>query len=92
MATFSLGLIVVGIFFGGVAAAIAGQKGRGELRWFIVGFLFHIIGLIVVFLPAVPKEGVLRKCPKCAEVIKAEATVCRYCGSEVARVAHTEAG
>ena len=90
MATISLGLILVGVFFGGVAAAIARQKGRGELRWFFVGFFFHWIALIVVFLPPVSKEGVLRKCPKCAEVIKAEATVCRYCGREVGAVIQAE--
>lgn len=83
MATLTLGGLVVGIFFGGVAAAIAGQKGRGELRWFLVGFFFNLIGLLVLFLPPVPKAGILRKCPRCAEVIKAEATVCRFCGRDL---------
>jgi len=92
MTTVTFGILLVGIFFGGVSAAIAAQKGRGELRWFLVGFFFHIIGLLVVFLPPVPKPGVLRKCPKCGEVIKEEATVCRFCGRDVAAAEHAEAG
>ncbi len=86
----TLTLIVVGTFFGVVAAVIARQKGRSELRWFLVGFLLHIIGLIVLFLPPVPKAGITKKCPGCAEIIKAEAKVCRFCGKEFATADGTE--
>ena len=86
----TLTLIVVGTFFGVIAALIARQKGRSELRWFIVGFLFHVIGLIVLFLPPVTKAGITKKCPKCAEIIKAEAKVCRFCGRELATLEGSE--
>jgi len=86
----TLTLMVVGIFFGVVAAVIAHQKGRSKLRWFLVGFFFHIIGLVVLFIPPVPKLGVTKKCPKCAEIIKAEARICRFCHQEITAVGGSE--
>ena len=73
--------IIVGIFFGVVAAVIARYKGRNEFVWFVVGFLFQIIGLIVVFFPPVVKMGVNKLCPRCAEIVKANATLCKHCHS-----------
>jgi hypothetical protein len=79
-------LIALGILFGLVAAVIASQKGRSRLLWFFVGFIFQIIGLVVLFLPPVAKAGVMKKCQACAEIVKAEAKVCRFCGREFADV------
>jgi hypothetical protein len=81
-----------------VCSAIAGSKGRSVVGWFVLGFLFSIFALLIVAcLPALgrvvitegghrkvlDKPGVERKCPFCAEYIKAEATKCRFCGSNV---------
>ena len=86
----TLALLVVGIFFGATASIIAHQKGRSGVRWFLIGFFLHIIGLIVVVLPPMSKVGVTKKCPHCAEIIKAEAMVCRHCGRELYKATQSE--
>lgn len=80
-----LAWLVTGTFFGAIASSIARQKGRGEIRWFLAGLFFLLLSLVVFFLPAVPRAGVTKVCPECAEVVKTAARVCRFCGREIAR-------
>lgn len=77
----------------GVAAAfIAAAKHRSAPAWFLGGALFGPLGLLVI--ACLPADGAaalqqrvdigdLRKCPMCAELIKAEAQKCRFCGSAI---------
>jgi hypothetical protein len=55
-------LVVITLFafmFGGITAYIAHEKNRGTTSWFLVGFCFGIIGLLIVAcVPSKLKTGV----------------------------------
>jgi hypothetical protein len=72
-------LWIVTLVFGAVASLIAYGKGRNALGWFLAGTFIGPFALVVVFLPPIARQGMYTKCPACAEVIRAEATTCRFC-------------
>ena len=88
-----------------VVAYVASQKGRSGFGFFLLSFfLTPLIGfLAVIAVPRVERPSApfrkdyldaapaLKKCPRCAEMIKPDAQACRYCGAEQASHAATPA-
>ncbi len=84
-------VMALAILIGLIPAAIARSKGQSFVGFWIYGALLFIIALPHALIMKANKQAVEeqeiaaggRKCPHCAEIIKAEANVCRFCNRDL---------
>ena len=70
------GVIILAAIFGLIPGAIAQSKGHSFLLWWIFGTLLWIVAMPCALMLSRTGE---KKCPACAEFVKNDAKVCRYC-------------
>lgn len=81
------------LIFSVIAANIASNKGNSGIVTFIGSLLLSpLIGLLIAIVDRPNqtvldnrgiKSGRLKRCPYCAEFIKAKATTCRFCSKDM---------
>ncbi len=72
-----------------VCTIIASKKGRSEIGFFLLSlFLSPLLGLVILLILGANEKkleiraivaGAKKICPSCAEVIKKEAAICKFC-------------
>src|SRR5438045_3344737 len=75
----AMGFVLLVVALGFVTAVVAKSKGRSPIAWGLFGAACFILALPLLLLA----QSNLRTCPHCAEHIKPEARVCRFCGREI---------
>jgi hypothetical protein len=62
-----------------IGVAAAQKKGFSMAGGIIGGLLLGPLAFLLFLVTGVSKHNENRKCPHCAEFVKAEATICKHC-------------
>lgn len=93
-----MGILIGAIVLGLVPAFIASSKGRSFGLWWFYGAAIFIVALIHALIIKASNADIereqlnqgMKKCLHCAELIKGDANVCRYCTRDVAIIPQIE--
>ena len=85
-------VVIFATLLGLIPAAVAKSKGREFVVWWIYGALILIVALPHALMltrdqASIDREsiynGTMRKCPACAELVRRDAKICRFCRTEL---------
>lgn len=85
-------ILFVWCLFGIAGGIVLGNKGRSGCGGFLLGFLLGPIGLVIALVMRADQgalerqdlaSGTARRCPSCAEIVRAEALKCKHCGADL---------
>ena len=88
--SYLIGAILIGL----IPAVIARNKGRSFGVWWFYGAMLFFVALPHALLLKADQTTIdnrlinegMKKCPHCAEIVKGDAKVCRFCGRDIGDV------
>ncbi|PIB13133.1 zinc ribbon domain-containing protein [Vibrio rotiferianus] len=86
-------VIILWLIFSVIVGSVAKSKGRSGLGFFFASLILSpLIGLIIVLViqpnntnveRRAIDSGQVKRCPKCSELVKVEATLCKHCQTQL---------